>query len=70
VLVYWARVGEGPADEGPANEGIADEGIAGVIGATKEVGVGVVESNSRKRVLKASCAISDKYILVESISNV
>jgi hypothetical protein len=32
VLVYWARVGEGPADEGPANEGIADEGIAGVIG--------------------------------------
>jgi hypothetical protein len=32
VLVYWARVGEGPANEGPANEGIADEGIAGVIG--------------------------------------
>jgi hypothetical protein len=21
VLVYWARVGEGPANEGPANEG-------------------------------------------------
>lgn len=67
--MYWARVGEGPADEGPANEGIADEGIAGVMGATKEVGVGVVESNSRKRVLKASCAVSDN-ILVESISNV
>lgn len=59
MLVYYAGI-EGIASEGIASEGIASEGIAGVIGIDSVVvGVGVVDVNSRKRVLKVLYVVAD-----------
>ena len=65
MLIYWAGIcDEGTAGEGITDDGITDEGIPGVVGATDEVGVGVVDVSSRKTSAKASLASLDKDILI------
>jgi hypothetical protein len=62
VLIYWAGIG---GEGAGAGEGITDKGIPGVVGATEDVSVGVVDVSSRKTSAKASLASFDKAILIE-----